>query len=114
MRMHTDTLTSEDFYRAAKHASTFGHGIVYIEDCSRHGSRSRKQAFNVKLEGDGTVNKRPPNSGRCGAHSEGCYAASWDQWGWFFAYLYQIDPTMKCWAYENVSDFHEKTKHKFA
>ena len=103
MKLHTDTLTYKDIYDACRKAGS-GVGV----DSTRKGSRSRDHAFDVSLTGTST---RRPNSGQSGAGDD--YAATWDEWGMFFAHLYSVDPQMKCWAYDDADDFHFKTASRF-
>lgn len=103
MRLHTDKITFRDIYDATRKA---GGGVSC--DSDRKGSRSRDHAFEVRLTG---TSPRRPNSGRSGAGDE--YAATWDEWGMFFAHLYEVDPEMKCWAYDDAEDFHFKTAARF-
>lgn len=111
MRLHTDKIDVIDLWDAGRAASTPEDGVVYLR-WTEHGSRKRTRAFEVGLEGDGTKNKRRRNSGRYGADKSG-YAATWDAWGRFFAYLFDIDPDMTCYAYDGRDDFHAKTKGRF-
>jgi hypothetical protein len=111
MRIHTDILTSTDVQAAANFAARAGHGKVYVESLAAHGSRKRRQAWEVKLTGDGTVSRRRPNGGTYGAAD--AYAATWDSWGWFIAFLFAYDPAAVAGPYDGVDDFHGKTGHKF-
>lgn len=106
MRLHTDTLTRTEIREAARVA---GHGVhVQIID---HGSRKRDHAFEVTLTG--TSNRRP-NSGTSRNDNGDTYAATWDEWGMFFASLYKIDPDMIAGAaYADAGDFHYKTGSRF-
>lgn len=103
MKLHTDLIKSLDLYNAAAQA---GRGVDV--SFTSKGSRSRDHAFDVTLTG---TSSRRPNSGRSGASDD--YAATWDEWGMFFAHLYEIDPQMKCWAYDDANDFHFKTAARF-
>lgn len=110
MKIHSDVITYQDIWNAEKIASVGGHGKVYLEFVSQ-GSRSRKNAFEVHLEGDGSVSKRKPNDR---GNSDRQYAATWSQWGWFLAALYEIDPEMKCAYYADLEDYNIKTDNAFA
>jgi hypothetical protein len=115
MRIHTDSLTSTDIAAAANFAGRAGHGRVYLDAITSHGSRKRRQAWEVKLTGDGTVSRRRTNGGtRYADHgSERDYAATWDSWGWFIAFLFSIDPAAVVGPYDGVETFHRLTGHKF-
>jgi len=111
MRIHGN-ITSRDVYEASGKATVATGANVYVERCEEHGSRSRARAYDVKLSGDGTLSKRRTNAGtRYAPQTE--YAATWDQWGWFLAHLFSVDPTIKCWAYAGLDDFNARTDHKF-
>lgn len=113
MRLHSDTITYRDIANAADAASTVEDGSVYVE-MTMHGSRSRARAFEVGLSGDGTRNKRRRNPGAGDKdRSDLDYAATWDAWGRFFAYLYSVDSEMTCYAYADENDFHHKTQGQF-
>lgn len=103
MRIHTDQVENIDLDRAAFHAG------VTFEKKSRHGSRTHKHAWEIKLLGN---SRRRPNGGSRGADHNG-YAATWDQWGIFLAHLYVEDSNLKCWAYEDEDAFSERTNGRF-
>lgn len=80
----------------------------------RQGSRTHKHAFDVSLVGNSSRRvMAPPN----GAGDE--TAATWDEWGVFFANLFAIDPDARCGGtvkrpvYANGVDFHNKTGGRF-
>lgn len=102
MRIHANTLTTSEIYKAARIAR------VEIEHLTEHGSRKRAHAFEVKLSGE---SRRRPNNN--GAHGD-VFAATWDQWGVFLACLFDADneitiPT----AYADRSDFQYRTDARF-
>lgn len=41
------------------------------------------------------------------------YAATWDEWGWFMAEVYNRDPNAKIGSYRSEDDFHGQTMHKY-
>jgi hypothetical protein len=54
------------------------------------------------------------NTGQQGAGGEG--AASWADYGWFLAELYEIDPDMKVRGaanYDSAASFHRQTRYAF-
>lgn len=109
MRIHTDHLTTADVYRAAHHAR------VDVVELTEHKSQSRDHSFNVKLEGE---SRRRPNGGASGRGYASGYAATWDQWGVFFAILFDIDPGMICGTakrptYADREDYARKTNDRF-
>lgn len=109
MRVYTNVLTSRDIYAATAAAGMHG---VYA-DVSEHGSRTHERAFEVTLSGNGTAR----NSGRYGADSRE-QAATWDEWGMFFAALYEVDPdavwgSVKHPTYKDSEHFHDVTGDRF-
>jgi len=112
MRIHSDIITWDDLHDARLAAISHGEGHVWL-DGSKHGSRKRDHAFEVGLEGDGTTNKRRRNPGTSTSNRDLGYAATHDQWGWFLAYLFALDPNMTSVYYDGAEDFHAKTKEAF-
>ena len=117
MRLHTDVLTYSDFYNALEDEKTKGRiaESVGFKILERYGSRDRARAFEVQLEsyekqpGDG---RRYGNSGSYGSGEN--YTATYDEWGWLFAALFEKDPDMRAGskkhpAYAGADDFHHKT-----
>ena len=106
MRLHSDILTRTDVYKAARAA---GSGVSVT--CTPHGSRKRSHAFEVTLTG--TSNRRP-NYGNGQDNGRDDYAATWDEWGMFFAALYSIDTEMIAGsAYADAATFHYRTGDRF-
>lgn len=102
MRIHSDTLTQLNLHEAARHArAEFGRLTV-------HGSRKRKQGFDVTLTGE---SRRRPNGGNRGAGDD--YAATWDQWGVFLSFLFNLDPYMVTPYYADAEEFDTRTASRF-
>lgn len=107
MRLHSDIITADDLRVAAHNARV---GLTF----TAHGSRCRARAFEVHLTGNS--NRRPQNP-----QNRDDYAATWDQWGTFFAYLYDIDhgnPGMIVGSsarpvYSHRDNFHDVTFGRF-
>jgi hypothetical protein len=105
MQIHSDVITTEHLFRAARIAR------VDLVKCEPGGSRTRNHKHNVNLEGESR--RAPNNRGRGGK------AATWDQWGVFLGYLFDVDPDMVCGsslkyaAYRDANDFHIKTNGRF-
>lgn len=102
MRIHTNTLVHTDFHRMV--ADLPG---VYVEVSAR-GSRSHARAFEIRLTGTST-RRTMDNTDQ---------AATWDEWGVFFARLFNMDRqalagSVKSPAYKNGADFHYKTGMRF-
>ena len=104
MDLHTNTLTYADVTEAAKRAD------VQFSQIGKLGSRRAAHKFTITLTGN---SRRRPNSGRGGAGDSDAYAATWDQWGQFLAYLYGIDPDMWTRSYADVWEFQEATAYRF-
>lgn len=104
MRIHTDTLSISDIYRAARFAR------ADVVKANHHGSRSRDHAFDVNLEGE---SRRRPNSGASGATYASGYAATWDQWGVFLSILFDLDPNMVTPYYADRDEFNTRTAGRF-
>ena len=102
MRIHSNLITGEDIYKAAATAR------ADIE-MTRHGSRKRDGAFEVKLTGE---SKRRPNSGHRGADSDE-FAATWDQWGVFLQILFDLDPEMVTPYYDDRANYIWRTNARF-
>ena len=117
MRLHT-TLTGlavrECLFRAQVR-----NGVardVGFEAITVHGSRSRDHAFEVQLgtwdkTSGPTKSRHFKNSGVNGASH--VYAASYDEWGWFIARVFQADPTAIFGPYNGLEDFNVKTKNAY-
>lgn len=118
MRIHTD-LTSFEFGRLI-----FGQPkleAVYYASWDEHGSHTHKRSFDLHLAAlPGTLpnghKRRKTNSGQYGAYLN---AATYDEWGYWFAALYEADPTARCGGsvkdpvYADREDFHAKTEGKY-
>ena len=113
MRIHSDTLTSGDLYRALDLSGVFSEG-VWIEDFSRHGSHSRDHAFEVRLAAEPGADRNGKtrlarNTGQYGAAAEPFKAATYDEWGYWIAAVFSYDPNAKMSYYDDAEDFARKT-----
>lgn len=103
MRIHTDNLTEFDLYRAARDAK-----VTFVR-LATYGSRSHKRAFDVVLSGSSPY--------RTQADGRQDFAATWDEWGVFFANLFLRDESVmvghKSWGYRDQADFDRKTDERF-
>ena len=103
MRFHVSkSVTIADVREAGRKAG------AHFDTLTEHGSRKSGHAFEVKLLGS---SNRRPNGGAYGAGND--YAATWDQWGVFIGALYDLDPSMSSYAYDDAEDFHAKTGDRF-
>lgn len=112
MRLHSDTLTRDEIDAALVNADLPG---VFIDVLSSHGSRSRARAFEVRLAAEpgkdrnGNV-RRPRNSGSYGSDGRDPFkGATYDEWGYFIAELFERDPDAVFGPYNGRDDFHRKT-----
>lgn len=114
MRLHSRCLTGTDIRDAATYASASREGEVFLT-VRAFKSRSHGTAYEVRLAGDGSVNRRRTNTGTTGASGgwESAYAASWSQWGHFLGYLFELDPAMRAGDYADAADFHRQTAGQF-
>ena len=108
MRLHTDTITLEHLNAAVRAIP----GKSVTMEWSTHGSRSKAHAFEIGLEGYGDRHTRQRNYG------DGGMAATWDDWGFFIAYLYEIDDdafwgSASYKVYENAWKYHALTFDRF-
>jgi hypothetical protein len=117
MRIHSDTLNVLNLLHAAQRTNErfTEHGTFNLIWPTEHGSRKRDHAFEIALEGDGTKSRRRRNPGTSWQNrtEEPGYAATWDQWGWFLAELFRLDPNMTSTYYDSAEDFHNKTHGAF-
>lgn len=126
MRIHTNdiTLTEQRIYHALQEQITLGRVARHVsfKTLDEHGSRTHAAAFEIQLEADERDNgRRAGNSGSYGAmqpESDG-YAATYDEWGWLLAALYEIDKDMvvgssKTPVYANAVAFHRMTAWTYA
>jgi formylmethanofuran dehydrogenase subunit B len=104
MRIHGNTITDADLNEAAVKAG------VDLERRTRHGSKSRDHAYDVILSGSNTRWANPGSSSRRNYFK----AATWDEWGWFLAHLFEVDPRLTVpRVYADAWDFHRKTGGKY-
>lgn len=111
MRIHTNYLIERDLH------NLLGDSARPVKDVtlhvqSVHGSRSHSRAFEVALRGHGTRHTKRPNTGITGANSSE-YAATYDDWGWLLASLFQYDPNATAGPYKGRANFHRQTGHNY-
>lgn len=119
MRIHSDTLTYSDFFAAADYVKSQTGSPVYFhggETLPRHGSRSRRYGWTVKLASNGTLTRRRVNAGssRSADRFDLPYAATWQQWGHLLTFLFDRDPNMTIpGVYADRDAFHAATHGEF-
>ena len=103
MKIHTDTLTENDLYRALPTG-------VYPERLEAVGSRKRDHGFEVSLDTSGGADRHgikrvySRNSGMYGAVSL-TRAATYIEWGDWMIELFKIDPDAIIGQYSGLPDF---------
>lgn len=117
MRIHTDSLDIGDIEAALSRANR-GVQAVYLDGCTRFGSRSRARAYEVVLRArDGRDRygkvRTWPNSGSYGAETGEGKAATYDEWGHFLAEVFVADPEAIAGYYKSAADFEDKTRGKY-
>lgn len=115
MKIHTNLIEEAHLTRARTYAMEQAEqGAFWIADMEVQGSRTHGHKLVVHLEGDGSTSRRRRNSGTYGA-VVGSFAATYDQWGWFLAYLFDIDPEARTdgRGYNGFDNYHEQTQGKY-
>jgi hypothetical protein len=120
MRLHSDILTRTAVLAAlnlASHDTPEDHFGVMISDLIDHGSRIRDHAFEIALEGYGERHTRArawgvPQRGK-GDQTYTARAASYDDWGYFIARIFDKDPAAVFGPYKGRDDFDAQTRYKF-
>lgn len=97
MRIHSDYVTVSDIYALLRDGLT---GVSV--EVSRHGSRKRAAALEVRLEGTST-RRNMSNTGQ---------AATWDEWGVFMARVFNLDANAIL-GHEDRGNFVERTQERF-
>jgi hypothetical protein len=100
VKIHTDTITADDVKRCAR-----GEGMYVIDGIREGASRTHARGLTFYLAS--------PKGRRASAHDSLHRAASYDQWGWFFSALFELDPDGKLGPYDGHDDFHNKTEWEF-
>jgi hypothetical protein len=114
MWIHTDALDDDLFAALPEGVALMGY-VGFLEEA---GSRTHARKVRVHLGSDSETTpdgktRKWSNSGKRGAG--GYRAATYDEWGWFLAALFEADPTAKTDgnAYDGIDDFHAKTEGKY-
>lgn len=118
MKLHTD-LTGPEVIAALTEAKRQGviAGHIELMEFKQEGSRSHQRSFRLRL-GTRTrdaAHHRYANTGQWGA-SRGpvpVYAATFDEWGWFYAEILRRDPSAWCGQYRGVVAFKQATDGKY-
>lgn len=119
MKIHSDVLSPMHAINSLndeKQAGRIAHHVTF-KTIRKVGSRSHKLGLEIQLQARVRDNgRRAGNSGSYGAmipEYDG-FAATYDEWGWLLASLYDKDPvmvvgTVKQPIYADAIDFHHQT-----
>lgn len=124
MKLHT-TLYYSEVLQAMKTVKERGHVTADIQfvEFEMENSRTHPRGYKIQLgtydQTSGPTRSRHfKNSGSHGAESgvyggDRVWAATYDEWGWFIAELFTMDPAAKFGHYKTEQLFHEMTKNKY-
>jgi len=130
MRLHTN-LTELDLWNALRKAVSDGHitADVWFDPIEAHGSSTHPRAFEIQLGASnggnlpaGYVNqynkRQKCRRVRNAANPELRFSATWHEWGWFLAEIFEMDPTARVGGkknpvYNGRDDFDCKTHYQF-
>lgn len=105
MKIHSDVLTTTDLQETVSRV-----GGMYIDECTPIPKpKIRARGWNILAAS--TTRTRRRNNGKNGA-GDG-FAASRDDYGRWFARLYEIDPNAQICCYKNKEDFDTKTYGRY-
>lgn len=122
MKLHTSLTASEvaDALGTVKNLGRAGTDVEFA-GLRYEKSLSRRHGYVIHLASETKTGpdlgprtaRRRVNSGVYGAGE--WYAATWEEWGWFMAEVYALDPAAR-WScgYRDSADFHRKTGGRFA
>lgn len=115
MKVWSRTLAPRDLHEAAQQVNDeFPGARVYLGGDGPdlyEGPRTRR-IDRVHLRAE--TSWYHPNSGTNGAlvHTHEM-AASWTEWGWFLARVFERDPLARCGQYKDLDDFNVQTGDRF-
>lgn len=134
MKLHT-SLSQDKVMAAFRLAQGSGHisQAVFPVVFEEHRSHTHPRSFEIQL-GSQDYSPIPEPVNRYGreqktrrrSHNLSCWAATWREWGWFIAEVFDADPRSRWgtrprhdgrdharWGYFDREDFHRKTNHEF-
>jgi hypothetical protein len=111
MKIYSNRLTEADVRNAFRLARENHHADIYIE--AIRSFKPRNYANGVEVFAESTAGKRA--TGHVPARATGPRdwyprAASWDDWGYVIAYLFNIDPHARIGFYDSLADFIAKVQ----
>jgi hypothetical protein len=113
VRIHSDVLTRENLAQALDTAEL---GEVFFDSLTLHRSNSRAQGYEVRLRAQpgrdrNGKTRTATNSGQHGAGSG--KAATYDEWGYWIAVLFELDPDAVVGPYKGSDHFHRLTREAY-
>lgn len=120
MKLHSDTLASDDIYAALRTAITHDEvaSHIILDTFRPAGSRSRAKAWEIHLgtytkdrDMDGKLRRIPSNSSNRDDLAD--YTATYSEWGWFIARLFELDSDLMFGPYKSFADFSRSTRLMF-
>jgi len=106
MFIRSDVITSADVHLAARRARDLNESDIWIADTRDF--KPRRSVHGTEFHAYSYSGKRHRNSGTCGAGEE--RAASWSDYGYLIAHLFNKDPFAQISWYDNEADFVEKIR----
>lgn len=119
MRIWSQVLTASDFHECAEEVKREFPGCAVYVRCDDDPLRLVRGPNAGALRFDHVhlrshVGRYYPNPGTGRAlFWGGEMAASWTEWGWWLARLFERDPSARCGEYRGAADFHEQTNRRF-
>lgn len=102
MKIYTTILKERDFYDAAQQA---GVGVAALT--TARGRGRDVTVYDVALTGSSKYVSAHRNANYC-------KAATYDEWGYFLAYLFRADPHMRTRYYKDALEFEAKTEGAYS
>lgn len=108
MRIHTSKIHASKARELLANEISAGRiaPSVNFRTLSIHGSQKRGFALEIQLE---SVSKKPGDGRRMANWGHEFYGASYDEWGWFLAALFDADPDLTTSVYVDRADFDDRT-----
>ena len=106
MKIYSNTLTMTKVREAFKAARDVNGADIYIEDAREW--KPRGYAHGVEVWAESLNGKRATGHvpARATGTRDGCpRAASWDDWGYVIAHLFNADPDARVGFYDSKTDF---------
>lgn len=117
MKLHTKLLAHEvrNALQTVKDVGQVADDVHFVQ-FDYEGSKSRDNGYLVQLgtydQCSGPKNSRHyKNSGTHGASD--IWAATYEEWGWFIAEIFALDPDAIFGAYKSLDSFNEQTSDQF-